>query len=347
MRPLLLIGLLGLFAGNSQATYTTQGAGGAALSKHIRSILRDRAGSFWFGTDGEGLCRYDGKHLTCLTEKEGLCSNFIQVLLEDKAGNLWLGTRDGICRYDGKSFTRLAVEEGPRDDGYPDKVRQHPSGNLWFGANGGAYRYDGRSLAYFPLPEAGGESPFLPGRYPQNHSPFSVYSILEDRSGNLWFGTESRGVCRYDGKSFTYFTEKGLGAAAVRTIFQDKVGDLWFGNNGGGAYRYDGKSLVNFTNENGLSNPDFLKTLEGKAGTLARVWTIAEDKAGNLWFGTIDAGAWRYDGKTLTNFTVKDGLGSNAIWTIYKDKTGALWFGTDGGGVSKFDGRSFVSAGWD
>ena len=82
--------------------------------------------------------------------------------------------------------------------------------------------------------------------------------------------------------------------------------------------------------------------MKGKPGTLARVWTIAEDKTGNLWFGTIDAGAWRYDGKSLTNFTVKDGLGSNAIWTIYKDKAGNLWFGTDGGGVCKYDGKSFI-----
>ncbi len=128
-------------------------------------------------------------------------------------------------------------------------------------------------------------------------------------------------------------------------MFQDKSGNLWFGNNGGGLYRYDGKSLINFTEEKGLGNSEFIKGLKmtDQPGTLARVWTIAEDKAGNLWFGTIDAGAWRYDGKTLTNFTMKDGLTSNAICTIYKDKTGTLWFGTHTGGVCKFNGKSFIN----
>ena len=74
---------------------------------------------------------------------------------------------------------------------------------------------------------------------------------------------------------------------------------------------------------------------------MARVWTITDDKQGNLWIGTIDAGVWMFDGKTLTNYTTKDGLGSDFIWTIYKDKQGNLWFGTDGAGVYTFNGKTF------
>jgi len=120
---------------------------------------------------------------------------------------------------------------------------------------------------------------------------------------------------------------------------------MWFGNNGGGLYRYDGRSLYNITQDRGLGNTGFLKGLNvtNQPGTLARIWSLAEDSTGNLWIGTIDAGAWRYDGKSLTNFTIKDGLGSNAIWTIYPDKTGNLWFGTEGGGIRKYDGKSFTN----
>jgi ligand-binding sensor domain-containing protein len=35
----------------------------------------------------------------------------------------------------------------------------------------------------------------------------SVFSVLEDRSGNLWFGTRNGGVSRYDGKNFVSFSE--------------------------------------------------------------------------------------------------------------------------------------------
>lgn len=149
-------------------------------------------------------------------------------------------------------------------------------------------------------------------------------------------------MCRFDGKNFLWLTDKGLDGAAVRAIFQDKAGTLWFGNNGYGLFRYDGKALVNVTDEKGLSNPGFVKNLGEKKGTLARVWAINEDAHGELWVATVDAGAWRYDGKKMTNYTTKDGLATYTVTAIYKDKKGKLWFGT-AGDVYQFNGRSFTA----
>ncbi|PQJ09112.1 hypothetical protein CJD36_020150 [Flavipsychrobacter stenotrophus] len=106
-------------------------------------------------------------------------------------------------------------------------------------------------------------------------------------------------------------------------------------------FRYDSGALVNVTKQQNLENSNFIKNFESKEGTLARVWTIAEDKKGDLWIGTIDAGVWMFDGKRLTNYTTKDGLGTDLIWAIYRDKNDILWFGTDGAGVYQFDGRKF------
>ncbi|MDB5125858.1 two-component regulator propeller domain-containing protein [Mucilaginibacter sp.] len=155
------------------------------------------------------------------------------------------------------------------------------------------------------------------------------------------------GVCRYDGKIFTWLTAKGLAGPAVRGLLEDKNENLWFGNNGYGLFRYDGKSITNVTQEKGLGNDEFFKTskVSGKPGlgTMARVSTINEDESGAIWLGTFDAGVWRYDGNKLTNYTTKDGLTSNAINTIYKDTKGKLWFGTYGAGVCIFNGVSFTS----
>lgn len=50
----------------------------------------------------------------------------------------------------------------------------------------------------------------------------TVRSILEDSKGNYWFGSWNEGVCRFDGKSLTYFTvEDGLGDNQVRSIHED------------------------------------------------------------------------------------------------------------------------------
>ena len=68
-------------------------------------------------------------------------------------------------------------------------------------------------------------------------------------------------------------------------------------------------------------------------------WGMAEDQDGNIWFGTAEHGAWRYDGESLRQFTEKDGLTSKGIMAIYTDSRGDLWLG--GNGVFKFNGESF------
>ncbi len=70
------------------------------------------------------------------------------------------------------------------------------------------------------------------------------------------------------------------------------------------------------------------------------VTRIIEDKMGNLWFG--GAGLSRYDGKSFTRFTTKDGLITQRVWSIWEDKTGNLWIGGDGGS-SLYDGKTFIT----
>ncbi len=65
---------------------------------------------------------------------------------------------------------------------------------------------------------------------------------------------------------------------------------------------------------------------------------IFEDKKGNLWFGTMAKGVARYDGKSLSYITVKDGLFNNTVVSIAEDAEGNMWFGTHGGLV-KYDGQ--------
>lgn len=324
----------------------------AGIDENIRSIYQDNNGIYWFGTNAAGVYRYDpkqaaGKSLTQFTEKDGLADDQVQSIQEDKAGNLWFGTgRFGVSRFDprravGKTFTTFTTKDRLTVN---NEWKSAPD-DLWFYAGGGVYRYNGNSLTYLPFPTPDVDAKYTPNP-PELLSRYAVYCTLKDSKGNLWFGTQAHGVCRYDpggavGKTFTWFTEKGLAGPAVLALFEDKNGILWFGNNGAGLFRYDGKSLTNMTEEKGLSNKEFRASNKPGPGTLARIYSINEDTAGNLWIGTVDAGVWRYDGKNLTNYTAKDGLMGNAVNTIYKDRKGELWFGTDAAGVYKFNGFSF------
>ena len=95
-----------------------------------------------------------------------------------------------------------------------------------------------------------------------------IMSILQDKKGNLWFGTDDGGVLKYDGKSFIHFTDKeGLSSNTVLSILQDKSGILWFGTDEGGVSKYDGKSFTHFTdNRRSCAITRFVQFYRTKAG---------------------------------------------------------------------------------
>ena len=327
----------------------TEGNSVTSLGKNIQSIFQDKNDNYWFGTQKEGVYRYNGKNIVQFTNKDGISNNQVQTIQEDASGNIWFGTGDfGISRFDGKTMTTFTHLEYLNSNNSADKDLTAAYEALWFFAGDGMYRYSDRAFNHFPLQEKS-----LDVTNAQNGSnrlgPYSVYCSLKDTKGNLWFGTQSMGVCRYEpsganGNSLTWFTESDLAGPAVLALFEDISGIVWFGNNGSGLFRYDPVSgvMTNFTKEKRLSNDEFRKTGKSGPGTLARIYSINEDDTGNLWIGTADAGAWRYDGKNLKNYTTKDGLTSDAVSTIYKDKNGTLWFGTENE-VCKFNGSTFTA----
>ena len=86
--------------------------------------------------------------------------------------------------------------------------------------------------------------------------------------------------------------------------------------------------------------PEILRTCT-KTG-LKYVPCELRDKSGNIWFATKQ-GVYRYNGKSLTNFTVMDGLSVDIVSCMMEDNKGNIWFGAVGG-ASKYDGKKFTSA---
>ena len=161
------------------------------------------------------------------------------------------------------------------------------------------------------------------------YSPYDVYCILKDSKGNLWFGTTCVGVCRYDGKSFDWLTDKTLTEAPVRSILEDKKGNYWFSYSGHASF--DGFRAVN----------DFGKLQDRAEGTIVEGMSIIEDDNGKLWTAALRAGAFKYDGKQKVGYPIKEGKTAIEVFAIYKDNRGVLWLGTHNGGAYKFNGKTF------
>lgn len=225
---------------------------------------------------------------------------------------------------DSSSNTKSSIAQ------YIVKVFEDSKGKLWFGTMAkGVACYNGKTLTYFTTKDG------LCGN--------TVLSITEDKEGNLWFGTHT-GASRYNGKSFTNFTQtKGLTGAGCNLLITSK-GNIWAGTNDG-AFRYDGYSFSRFEiPDPGIVKPSY-KWVAGK------VWSLIEDSKGNIWFGRDGLGACKFDGKSFTHFTKKDGLCSNNVSKVLEDKQGNIWFGsltsdypqyTQEGGVSCYNGTTFT-----
>jgi two-component sensor histidine kinase/ligand-binding sensor domain-containing protein len=286
-------------------------------SNEILAIYQDKRGNFWFGTNGEGVVKYDGTYFSSITVRDGLPHNWVRCILEDDKGNTWFGTDDGLVKYDGIEFTWVIIKE---DTAAPDirinirSMAMDNAGNVWLGTfDAGIIMFDGKNFSRYSEKQGIGKS---------------VTSLLKDSKGNLWFGSNYQGICKYDGKVFDLYTQNKMWQGnRINSITEDAVGNIWVGTTGG-VSKFNQHFFSNYTSAQGLP--------------LSEINCISVDNSGNLWMGTEGGGACKFDGKAFTYYTVKEGFRNNQVRYIFQDKSGIYWFATFGGGIMKQNEKGFT-----
>ncbi|MCC5942231.1 MAG: response regulator, partial [Balneolaceae bacterium] len=179
---------------------------------------------------------------------------------------------------------------------------------------GGVSVFDGESFSHYTVNDG--------------LSNNEVISIMEDRSGNIWLGTEGGGVSVFNGESFTHYSEnEGVSDSYIKAILEDKNGNIWMGSRGRVTV-FDGESFIHY--------------IDNEAAVVSNVWSILEDQSGNIWLGTEGGGVSVFDGESFIYYTENEGLSNNIVSAITEDQSGNIWLGTWGGGVSLFNGESFT-----
>jgi ligand-binding sensor domain-containing protein len=245
-------------------------------------VLEDLKGNLWLATRDSGVYYYNGRSFQHFTTREGLANNRVMAIYEDRAGIIWFGTGGGVSRYDGKSFRNFTIKDGLSNNDLTT-IMEDKTGKLWFGTRGEPCFYNGKTFTVFKSKD---------GKAFNN-----VWSIIEDKKGNIWLG-DSDGLWRYDGSTFTKVSQRGAFA-----IIEDKKGNIWTTGSvnppGGRVWalsRYDQKSLYN-------KKPAVTEIMSiNGTGMLCG---ILEANDGSIWFGALgpQGGVYRYDGKTITDFT--------------------------------------------
>lgn len=310
------------------------------MSKKIWVVFQARNNDYWFGSDGQGAYRFDGKTIVQFTTKHGLSGDRVREFKEDKSGSIFIGTLTGISKFEGKDFVTLTPVESKGLEGW----RLDPD-DLWFKGDSmvdGPYRYDGKTLHHLKFPKSELEDEYFKNNPKQPFSPYGVYTIYRDNKGSLWFGTAAFGLCRYDGKGFGWLYERELsetpggGSFGIRSIMEDKHGKFWINNAGKRFALSHEPGEVRCEKEAGVAQPKV-------PGGEDPAWYngIARDGDQNLWMSTFGGGVWRYDGEKLTNYEAKDGVKDALGVSIYTDNRGDVWLGTLESGAYRLRGEAF------
>ncbi|MEJ1238395.1 two-component regulator propeller domain-containing protein [Chryseolinea sp. T2] len=299
----------GLFKYDGQ--YITQFTTESGLSSdRLSGIMKDTHGDIWISTFGNGASKYDGESFTHLSVEQGLAHDLVHSIVEDRRGSIWMATASGVCKYDGKLFNHF-VPFNEREVGI---LMAAKNGTVWIGSANGEFldKYDGKSVSRYTIREG----------FP----PHVIKNIIEDRNGNMWFGT-SGGVTKYDGRYFTHYSKKnGLIDDNVLFQMEDAKGNLWFGTMTG-LSKFDGDVFTNYE----------IASDQGDIG----VFSLLEDHQGTIWIGTFAKGVYSFDGTSFTQYDPAHSVSHKMITGIVEDGNNNIWFCT-GRGVNKFDRKHFI-----
>ena len=115
----------------------------------------------------------------------------------------------------------------------------------------------------------------------------TVNTILQDREGFMWFGTQD-GLNRFDGSDFKIYKKTAgntdsLSENFISCIFEDRGSNLWIGTHNSGLILYD------------KMNDSFIKNKSLSVLSNEYITSIAEDNDNNIWISTYHKGIFRFD----------------------------------------------------
>ena len=278
----------------------------------VHALAQTRDGFLWIGTEA-GLVRFDGVSFLVLDEhsQPKLPSGDIRCLLAASDGALWVGTGDGLAGVKDGAVTVESADD-KRGCHTPEEGVEGFRAVLTSGVAATGTRTDVVLHEVKPLALTTGKE--LPGT--------RVQTILADREGCLWIGTNN-GLARWAaGKVQRLPVTDALATASILSLLEDREGNLWVGTETDGLHILRDSRFRTIGMRDGLSSD--------------ATTTVVEDSAGTLWVGTGNDGlnalrrnaSGEFSGK---NFTVKDGLLSDVVLALAAGPKGDVWAGTPDG----------------
>lgn len=272
------------------------------------------------------------------------------------AGELWLLSVNHIHRVNGSAWERVYTAEDPGEQ--VGAATPSHRGGLWVAVHGRVARWEGAREV-----EAIARPTFFHNDY---------ISLCEDRSGDLWLGSFTRGAALFhrDGRRLRVSMAEGLENEAVLNVFEDSQGDIWLATNGGGLARLRPKRVRVLDRAAGLGQPVINAVLEtapgeflvathgggtmhlrgdrfepasGPEATLlkrAGSWpmALARDRSGALWVGSFSLGIVRGAPDGTIRVFDQNEIGDDVVYAVHPAADGRVWVASRSG-VAVIDGE--------
>ena len=288
----------------------------------ILDLTEASDGTLWIATRSRGIVQAGmhengGEILQTVKKLEG-GDNFpgaISIHVDTK-GWVWsagasrlnsTGATNLVAVYDGTSL-KPVISNDESSIGEVYDFADGPDGEVWMTSQTGLYVCRDRASRTIEM-------------HPNPLLTQSLRRMLKDREGNYWIGTESSGVLRFDGRSWSELnTEDGLIDDDVVAICQDSEGDLWFGTPSG-LTRYRPGRLT-------PAAPQLTVASSGQSGETTQLNRVNLDDLVRFKFKAIDfktrPNAIRYQYQLVAGTT--DSVSLEGNWTSPGTKTEYEWF---------------------
>jgi ligand-binding sensor domain-containing protein len=284
------------------------------ITNELSCINIDNNNKLWIGTPRNGIIIFDGSQwLNYQTGSTRLPSNIIYSITTSKYDNRkFVGTESGLAEYYGDGSNDLNIYKAPfypigtvrsvvvindtsvaiatdryvvfwrsymmtpsypilsnSDDYIINKVVLGSNSHVWIGTkNSGVAQFLGEEWLFYT--------------YPSDIISNQITALAADKSGNIWAGHPggyalANGLSYYDGSWQTFYILPD--GSSVNSLFVDSKNKLWIGTNKG-LVEKDGAATKLFNYDNTGLN---IKNVNG----------VEEDRDGNIWIITSDAGLFK------------------------------------------------------
>jgi signal transduction histidine kinase/ligand-binding sensor domain-containing protein len=334
----------------------------------VEWLLEDRERTMWvvagWALSEARLCRIQSGKTQCYGEDGGFGAG-VTTIYEDSGGNVWAGAMTGVWRWKPRPPKLYTMAPAQRtyaliesDDGGiliarrggitklrngtfepypmpaglsfpPDRLLRDRDGGLWVGAlvdNGLLHIHEGKTDLFTQADGLSGNT---------------VFSLFEDREGNLWVSTGD-GLDRFrDFSVHSLSVQQGLSSRSVSSVLATKDGSVWLGTSDGlNRWRREEITIYRRRSLRDLRGGSLLSESTAKRGpdstpTIRKVFgsglphdvmqSLFEDDHGTIWVATLSGVAVLKSDRLYA----LAGVPAGNVFAIAGDRADNVWISHD------------------